>query len=221
MRYSILKIIYNPKGEKKLSDNLLKRYKEIIRDGQGTLVIILINLMIFIALNIIPNIADKLLLSPEINIIIERPWTLITVFFSHQIHLHFILNMALLFIFGLELEKITNSKLLFSLYLLAGFIGSLVIIPVAILIGTEILIAGASAAVFGIVTTFAVMRPDALILRSKAKWWALSLFIFNAIIVLSNPQTSDAAAAHVAGIIVGVVFGLLLKHKKTQKKSIN
>lgn len=199
-----------------MNGNMLEKYKENIRAGQGTLVIILINLIIFIALNIIPNIEDKLLLSSDVNIIIERPWTLITVFFSHEIHLHIILNMALLFIFGLQLEKITNSKLLFSLYLLAGFIGSLVVVPVAFLIGTEDLITGASAAVFGIVTAFAVMRPDTLILRSKAKWWALALFIFNAIIVIINPQTSVGAAAHIAGIIVGLLFGYWLKIKESK-----
>jgi membrane associated rhomboid family serine protease len=125
--------------------------------------------------------------------------------------------MTLFFIFGLKLEKITSIKMLFSLYFLAGFIGSLVIVPVAILIGTEDLIAGASAAVFGIVTAFAVMRPDTLILRSKAKWWALSLFIFNVIIALLNPQTSDGAAAHVAGIIVGLIFGYWIKNKESEE----
>lgn len=197
-----------------MNEKMVEKYKEIIRDGQGTLVIIFINLIVFIALNIIPNIQDKLLLSPEISMIMERPWTLITVFFSHEIHLHIILNMALLFIFGLELEKITNLKLLFSLYALAGFIGSLVIVPVAMLIETKDLMAGASAAVFGIVTTFAVMRPDTLILKSKAKWWALSLFIFNVIIVLSDPGTAHGAVAHIAGIIVGLIFGYWIKNKE-------
>ena len=179
-----------------MNRNIVEKYKHNTH-GSETLVIILINLMVFVALNIIPNIEGKLLLSPETSMVIERPWTLITVFFSHQIHLHLVLNMGLLFIFGSALEKITNSRVLFSLYLLAGFVGSLAILPVATLTGTEDLVAGASAAVFGIVTTFAVLRPDTLILKSQAKWWALALFIYNVIIVLFDPQTSVGAAAHV------------------------
>lgn len=196
-----------------MNGNTKKRYKEINRGGQGTLVIILINLIIFIVLNLIPNIEDRFLLSADVDLIIKRPWTLITVFFSHEIHVHILLNMTLLFVFGKELEKITNSKLLITLYLLAGFIGSLVIVPISILVGTQDLIAGASAAVFGIVTTFAVIRPDTIILRSKAKWWALALFIFNIVIVILNPETSVGAVAHIAGIIVGLVYGFWFKIK--------
>lgn len=200
-----------------MNEKMLKKHKESILERKGTLAIILVNLIAFMALNMIPNMGDNLLLSPDINMIIEKPWTLITVFFSHKIHFHMLLNMALLLIFGSRLEKITSTKMLFFFYLIAGFIGSLVIIPVASLIGNEDLMAGASAAVFAIVIMYAVLRPDAILLKSKAKWWALSLFIFNLIIAFINPETSDGAAAHVAGIIVGLICGYWLKNKESKE----
>jgi len=200
-----------------VKEKIAYKYKERICDRKGTLLIMFINIVLFLVLNISPNLGDKLLLNPEIDMIIERPWTLITVFFSHEVHVHLLGNMGLFFFFGSELEKITNSKVVLLVYLIAGFLGSLVIIPVASLIESEGLIAGASAAVFGIVTTFAVIRPDTIIMTSKAKWWASSLFIFNAIIAILNPQTSDGASAHVVGIIMGLICGYWLKNKSTKE----
>lgn len=184
------------------------------RIEQGTTGIMLINLLFFILLNAIPGLEESFLLSTDVDSIMDRPWTLATVFFSHKILLHLIVNMVLLLLFGFKLEKMTNTSILISLYALAGFIGSIVVIPVSFFIGDQYFIAGASAAVFGIVTTFAVMRPDTMVLRSKAKWWALALFIFNVISIVINPQTSIGSAAHIAGILLGLVFGFMLKNKE-------
>jgi membrane associated rhomboid family serine protease len=182
---------------------------------KGTLTIILINVIAFIALNTIPGMEDNLLLSSNLSLVLEKPWTIITVFFSHQIHLHIIINMALLFVFGSQLEKTTSTKALVSLYLLAGIIGSFVAVPVGNLVGTGDLVSGASAAVFGIVAAFAVIHPESIVLKSRAKWWALALFFFNVMIAIINPETLVGAVAHIAGIIVGLGFGLWLKRKET------
>ncbi|ACB85129.1 rhomboid family intramembrane serine protease [Natranaerobius thermophilus] len=196
-------------------NDITNKYKAVVRDRHGTLVIIFVNLLFYIVLNTIPNLGDKLLLYPEINMVIERPWTLITVFFSHEIHIHILGNMGLFFFFGSKLEKVTNSKVVILVYLITGFIGSLAILPVAYLIEWTETVVGASAAVFGIVSAFAVLRPSTIILRSKAKWWALALFVFNAIIAIINPQISVGAGAHAVGIIVGLIIGYWLKNKKT------
>ncbi|EEG78845.1 rhomboid family intramembrane serine protease [Dethiobacter alkaliphilus] len=194
-----------------------KKYMESIRDRQGTLVIIFINLVFFIAINTVPNIGDKLFLDPQVSMILERPWTLVTVFFSHEIHIHFLGNMGLLYFFGSELEKITTPKTIFLIYLIAGFIGSLAIIPVAYLIEWNDTVVGASAAVWGIVATFAAMRPNVSILGGKAKHWAVTLFIMNAVLAIINPQNLGVGSgAHAMGIIVGVMIGYCLKNKQTQ-----
>ena len=194
-----------------MSEKMLEKNKVTIGKRKGTILIILLNLILFIALNLLPSIEENLLLNPEISVIIEKPWTLFSVFFSHQLLLHFLVNMVLLFVFGLELEKITNSKFVISLYVLAGLVGSLAIVPASVLGRSNDLIAGASAAVFALVAAFAVMRPDASILKSKAKLWALALFIFNALTLFINPEMSQSAFAHITGILVGIIVGYWIR----------
>lgn len=190
-----------------------KKYKETIRDRQGTLVIIFINIILFIALNTIPSLGEKLLLNSEIAMILEKPWTLVTVFFSHEVYIHIIFNMGVFFFFGSKLEKITNAKTVILVYLISGFIGSLTFPFTQSMVQRPELVAGASAAVMGTVTAFAVMRPSIVILRSKAKWWALALFIFSIFSAILTPQTLDSAVAHITGILVGLISGYYLNNK--------
>ncbi len=189
---------------------MIEKLKTSVQGSHATLTIIVINIVIYIALNTVPNLADKLLLDPDL--ILERPWTLVTVFFSQESFIHILGNMGLLFIFGRQLEKITSSKSVLLVYFFTGFMGSLTFIPFAPIIGwTGGPVVGASAAVWGVVAAFAAMRPNALIVKGKAKHWAAALFIGNAILLILNPQISIGAAAHAAGIILGVICGYWLK----------
>lgn len=191
-----------------------KKHKESIRDRQGTLVIIFINIVLYIAINIIPSLGEKLLLNSEIATILERPWTLVTVFFSHEVHVHIIINMVVFFFFGSRLEKITNAKTVAIVYLIAGLIGSLAFPLTASMIQPTGLAAGASAAVLGIVAVFAVMRPSAVILGSKAQWWLVMVFVFSILSAVITPQTLDSDVAHITGMLVGVVSGYYLKNNE-------
>lgn len=197
-----------------MDNKMMEKYKEIIRDAQGTLVIIFINLIVFIALNIMPNLGELLLLKHEISLILEQPWTLVTVFFSHEVLIHIIFNMGLFFYFGSRLEKITNAKTVVVLYLVAGLLGSLAFPFTGLMIEGTGFIAGASAAVFGVVSAFTVMRPDTVILKSKAKWWLFTLVFFSVISAIIIPQSLDSGVAHLTGILVGLIFGYYTKKKK-------
>jgi membrane associated rhomboid family serine protease len=128
--------------------------------------------------------------------------------------------MLIFLIFGSELEKITNKRTIFTVYILAGLSGSFVIVPISNLIGNTTLIAGASASVFGIVAACAVLRPDQLILRSKAKWWVISLILINVVTIFIGSQTSDSSAAHLVGILVGLAIGYLLKKNDQSKNHV-
>lgn len=194
-----------------MSEKMMENNKVNFRKRKGTILIIVLNLLLFIALNLLPSIEENLLLNPEFSVIIEKPWTLVTVIFSHQLLLHFLINMVLLFIFGLELEKITSSRIVISLYVFAGLVGSIAVVPASVLGRSDDLIAGASAAVFALVAAFAVMRPEASIFRSKAKMWAAALFFFNAITLFINPQMAQSAFAHITGILVGIIVGYWIR----------
>jgi len=191
-----------------------EKHKGNLTGDYATLIIIGINIVIYIVLNALPDLTNELLIHPEI--ILQKPWTMVTVFFSHTLHIHLLINMVLFYVFGSKLERLTSPKTVLMTYLICGFIGSLVIIPVAsILQGTQQAkeMAGASAAVFGVVAAYTAMQPNALMFGSKAKIWLVALFGFNAALAIMNPQTTVSAVVHVTGMGAGLIFGYLLRKK--------
>ncbi|MDF2606827.1 MAG: Rhomboid family protein [Bacillales bacterium] len=179
----------------------------------GTLIIILINILIYITLNFFPHLTDVFLLDP--NLVMDKPWTLLTAFFSHEVTIHALLNILLIFVFGAQLEKVTNAKEVVFSYFLCGLIGSLATLAYAPLIGWDgDPVAGASAAAFGIVAVYSVLEPNAIILKSKSKNWLIALFVVNLLLTIQNPQTSIGGAAHAAGIIVGLIYGYMYKKRR-------
>lgn len=182
-------------------------------EGKGTFGIVLINIFVFIALNLFTRLEETLLLSHQISLIIEKPWTLITVFFSHQNVVHLGLNMMLFIYFGLRLEKRTSVKTLGVIYFSAGLMGSLSFPLSGLIINGSGLIAGASAAVLGVVSAYSVLKPNHLILKSKAKWWTVALIIFSMISAILFPETLDSDVAHLTGILIGLSFGFYIKKK--------
>ncbi|MGB4351818.1 MAG: rhomboid family intramembrane serine protease [Tissierellaceae bacterium] len=203
-----------------MNQKIMGRHKESIRMGKGTLAIILINLAFFIALNIVPNLKENLLLNHEISMTLEKPWTLITVFLSHEAFIHLAFNMGLFFFFGSNLEKVADTKTLVIVYLLAGLVGSLTSLFTRLIVQRAGFIAGASAAVFGIVSTFSTLRPNTIILGSKAKVWTWVLIIFTVILAVLNPETLDSAVAHVIGAFVGIICGYWLKNKENKNNKL-
>jgi membrane associated rhomboid family serine protease len=174
--------------------------------------LLLVNVIIFAALNLSPGLADVFLLDP--GRIMERPWSLFTVFFSHELLIHIALNMFLLLVFGTRLEKAADARVLFSVYVLCGFLGSLTIPAYASVIGyAGGPIAGASASAFGVAAACAALQPDAVVLKSKAKHWIVALFIVNALLTVQNPHVSVGGPAHAVGIAAGAVFGYALRKK--------
>lgn len=194
------------------------KLKDYFSNNLAVLALIFINLLIFVALYIFPNLSGYLLLNPEPSVVAERPWTLITVLFSHEILIHFLLNMFLVFVFGTQLSRETNAKIMYCVYILCGFLGSLTILAYAPLVKYDgDAIAGASAAAFGIVTAYAALQPNKSILKSKAIYWVIALFVFNAILTIRNPRISVGGPAHAIGIIAGLIIGFMLKRKYPKK----
>lgn len=196
------------------------KLKKYFINNSAVWILICINIIIFIALNTVPNLSDIFLLNADYKIVLEKPWTLLTVFFSHELPIHIILNMFLVLIFGSKLYKETSAKLLYFVYILCGFLGSLSVLIYAPLIGYNGgLIAGASASSFGIVATYVVLHPNTIILKSKSKYWLIALFIVNAVLTIKNPQVSVGGPAHAIGIIIGILIGYLFKKKLSVKEN--
>lgn len=200
-----------------MKGKMMGKHREGIFIGKGTLAIILINIVLFIALSVAPSLRENLLLNHEMSVILEKPWTLITVFLSHEAFIHLAFNMGIFYLFGPNLEKIANAKTVTIVYFIAGLIGSITLLFTRLIAQRAGLIAGASAAVFGIVGTFATLRPNTVLLGSKAKQWMWVLVIITVILAVLNPQTLDSAVAHVIGVVVGIIYGYWLKNKEDKK----
>src|SRR5690554_3432606 len=195
-----------PDGVCMNAGDLVMKQKKFLFNNNAVLTLILINVMIFILLNVFPALSGVFLLDPNPASLADKPWTVLTVFFSHEILIHLLVNVFLIFIFGTQLYRETNGKVVYGIYMLSGLLGSLTSLAYASLIGYDAEpMAGASAAAFGIAGAYAALQPDAVILKSKSKYWLIALFTVNAVLTVQNPQVSVGGPAHAAGIVAGVL----------------
>ncbi|WP_165774670.1 rhomboid family intramembrane serine protease [Candidatus Viridilinea mediisalina] len=183
--------------------------REDMRTHTVTYTIVLINIIVFTVLNLFPETRNVLLLDP--HRVMEAPWTVISVFFSHEMLIHIVLNMGVLLPFGRRLERIVGGGKLLSVYGLCGFLGSLTIIPFADVIQWIGPVVGASAAVYGVVAALSAIEPDKIIMKGAIKHWALALFIGNALLLMIDPTAMIGGPAHAIGLIAGYFLGQWLK----------
>ncbi|MCX8189462.1 MAG: rhomboid family intramembrane serine protease [Nitrososphaeria archaeon] len=142
----------------------------------------------------------------------KMPWTFITSIFLHADFEHLLFNMIALFFFGLGLENIVGRKLFAIIFIISGIIGNLgylIADPFSSIPGI-----GASGAIYGIVGTLVILTPFRRVflyglfpipLILLVILWALIDFAG-----LFSPSTI-AHSAHLAGLIIGILFGLYLR----------
>jgi|YelNatPaOPRAMG01_1025707.scaffolds.fasta_scaffold05374_13 membrane associated rhomboid family serine protease len=142
----------------------------------------------------------------------EMPWTFITSIFLHADIEHLLFNMIALFFFGLSLENIVGRRLFAIIFILAGIfgnIGYLITDPTSLIPGI-----GASGAIYGVVGTLVVLTPFRRVFLYGLFPIPLILLVFLWTIIdfagLFSPSTV-AHGAHLAGLFVGVLFGVYLR----------
>jgi membrane associated rhomboid family serine protease len=104
----------------------------------------------------VPGLTNAFVFVPQL--VLYRPWTLVTYMFLHGSLTHIGFNMLALFFFGPRVESVLGSKRFATLYFISGLSGALLSFPV----GAPII--GASAGVFGVTLAFAYFWPDTPIL---------------------------------------------------------
>jgi membrane associated rhomboid family serine protease len=150
----------------------------------------------------------------------------VTAIFLHGGFLHILSNLWFLFIFGDNVEDELPAPVFLLLFFLAGVVGN--VVEYILLPGSTIPLLGASGAIAGILGCYFIMFP-----HSKVKtlvfiiffvtiadiaapimlgyWFILQLFSSAASLQLPANQGGVAFGAHVAGFIVGIIFGKLFK----------
>ena len=142
------------------------------------------------------------------------PWQYFTTMFMHGGSMHLLLNMFILWMFGIEIAQMWGTKKFLTFYLISGIGAGLLHSLVTMLEGGMIPAVGASGAIFGVLIAFGVLFPNRMVLMlfllpMKAKyavmiWIAIDLFAG----VSNLPGDNIAHFAHLGGALTGF---LLLK----------
>jgi len=147
-------------------------------------------------------------------------WQLLTYQFMHASFLHIFLNCWAIFVFGREVELYLGKARMLALYFTSGIAGGLLQV-----LGTWLLpqhfgdgaVVGASAGAFGLVTAYAVLFPDRILIlllffvlpvKMRARtllWVSIAVAIAGTVVPFGN----IAHAAHLGGILSGYVFSRL------------
>jgi membrane associated rhomboid family serine protease len=141
----------------------------------------------------------------------SRWYTAFTYLFGHAGVWHLMANMYGLFLFGPRVEQALGTKRFTWFYLLCG-LGGVVFQMLFIRTGTLI---GASAAVFGVMTAYAMQWPDddvylMFVLPMRVRTLVVGLFVFN--LVMGVAATGDAGGtniayfAHIGGVIAAYIY---------------
>src|ERR1035437_4901212 len=143
-------------------------------------------------------------------------WQLLTYQFMHGGWLHLLLNCWAIYIFGREVEETLGRNNFLTLYFTSGVIGGLFQALAGGLLGGRFAapVVGASAGAFGLVSAYAALYPERPLMRLlffiiPVNMRAKSLLLFSAILAVFGlifPMDNIAHAAHLGGMITGLVF---------------
>ena len=197
------------------------------RSGSGLTRIILINVFIFLILNITdaliklngsgPSLVFWLAIPGNIPLAATHAWTLITYMFIHDGLMHILLNMLWLYWIGKIFVEYVGSKKLVGVYILGGLSGGILYLLVAMIAPLyfyNTFLLGASAGVMAVVIATAVLLPDYVIHllffgHVRLKYLALVSFILTSVLDIS--QNTGGKIAHIGGALFGVLY--ILQHK--------
>lgn len=198
------------------------------RSGTGLTRIILINVIIFLVVNIIEALIKFngngqspvywLAIPGNITLAITHAWTFITYMFLHEGLMHILFNMLWLYWIGKILVEYAGSKRLVGIYLLGGLSGGFLYIIIAFIAPLyfyNTFLLGASAGVMAVVIATAVLLPDYVIHLLffgpvRLKYLALISFVLTTLLDLS--QNTGGKIAHIGGALFGL--GYMLQYKR-------
>ena len=202
-------------------DSIYSDIKRQIQSGNMVTRIILINIAVFVVLNLIgmfgASLQDSVLSFVELPssplMFLKRFWTLVTYMFTQMDFFHILWNMLLLYWFGKIYGDFVGDSKVLPLYLMAGIVGGMVFILTDFLpTGTSgnAVVMGASASVMGIMVATATLSPDysmRLILFGsvKIKWIVLVLFIMD-IFRTAGGDNVGGHWAHIGGAVFGYLY---------------
>ena len=177
------------------------------------------NIGVFLASSLIPPLGGLLIelfgLRPQAVLTGMRIWQPVTYMFLHGGISHILFNMLVLWMFGVQLERLWGPTYFLRFYFATGIGAGLATIAAGLLpfefSGATYLSVtiGASGAIYGLLMAFAIYYPNTPILLFflfpvPAKYFVM---IIGTIAFLSVPRSAGVAhVAHLGGLIVGYLY---------------
>ena len=181
--------------------------------------LIMANVGIFLAGAVLPPLGrffiDLFGLRPQAVLTGFRFWQPATYLFLHGGFGHILFNMLVLWMFGVQLERLWGSAFFLRYYFIAGIgagIATIIagVLPFSFSQPTYLAVTiGASGAIYGLLMAFAIYYPNTPILMFflfpvPAKYFVM---IIGTITFLSVPRSGGIAhVAHLGGLVVGYFY---------------
>jgi membrane associated rhomboid family serine protease len=187
----------------------------------ATVVLLVVNVVAFILQNVLYRFFSTFPTDDYFALSVEGlrhgfVWQLLTYQFMHGGWLHLLLNCWAIYVFGRAVEETLGWKSFLTLYFASGVIGGLFQALAGVLLRGPFAapVVGASAGAFGLVAAFAVLYPERplmllLFFIIPVNMRAKFLLLFSALLTLFGivfPMDNIAHAAHLGGMITGIVF---------------
>ena len=207
-------------------NSIVDDIKNTFRSGNMISKIIMVNIALFVILNLVCVFAPKgfcttftnfLSLPSDPGTFWKQPWSFFTHMFLHKGFFHIFWNMLLLYWFGQIVGDLLGDERILPIYIMSGLFGGAVYILHDLYGGTggNAYALGASAAVMAIIWTGAMTSPDyrmrlLLIGPVALKYIALAL-LFMDIIGTAGDINKGGHWAHIGGALFGVLYVYLLR----------
>lgn len=202
--------------------NLFEQIKQSL-SKQGTVTkILILNVSIFLLLNLVANISH-LNLSPYVVLPIGgsdflfKFWTLFTYMFSHENLGHLFVNMLLFYFTAQTYQQVMGEKSMLYVYVMSGISAGVFMIVLGLLfpalfVGNFLL--GASASILGLVATLGIYAPNLPVsiwglIQTRYKYVAIALIIMTTLFDMAI--NTGGKLAHLGAVLFGVIYALNLK----------
>jgi membrane associated rhomboid family serine protease len=178
--------------------------------------LIIINVIVFVAQQIIP-LATEYLALWNINTPYFKPYQLFTYMFAHGGFMHIFFNMLTLAFLGPILESFWGQNKFVIFYLAAGIGAAAFSVLIDILTHAQGgIMVGASGAIYGLLAAFGMIFPNMEVrlllppVPIKAKYL---VFLVGGLTFIMDKSGSVAHIAHLGGALVGFIVVMAWGHK--------
>lgn len=193
--------------------------------GSVTITLLALNVAVFVCLHLFVwcgiddyAIAVTFSLPADIASLTSHPWTPLTYMFTQWDGLHLLVNVLWLVSFAPLFYRIGLPELIWRIYLAGGLGGAIAFIITNFYIPVQML-AGASAAVLGIVAAAVIYRPHARLnlLGIGEVPIAIIAIIVGLLYIIASVGTPGTCAAHLGGALGGALYAFVEKQMRRHK----